>query len=158
MIVLHESIGCRFRMLLIAAVLIVSGSLSDCAARRQARGDYGILQCPAGAGVDLLSPDALQCWFRAPHGRWRILSHESHYDVLVVQVEAASVGDAGEIARRFVTGESRTFSEILVYTRLEVPDRSSQVRRVRWTRSSGLETLEFHDTRGSEAGVEALTP
>jgi hypothetical protein len=84
-----------------------------------------------------------QCWFDASHGRWRTLSHESHYDVLVVQVEARDPRDADEIARRIVGGERRTFSEILVYTQPEPSAVPSRIRRVRWTPDAGFEALEF---------------
>ena len=121
--------------------VVVSGS--GCALRRAPRADYGIPVCPAAAADALLSPNALQCWFAARHGRWRILSHVSLYDALVVQVEAQSLRDADEIARRFTGRESEPFSEILVYTHSESGGPSSKVRRVRWTRSTGHEVLEF---------------
>jgi len=58
-----------------------------CAGRRPpVLPDIGITACPVSAAHDLLSVDALQCWFTAAHGRWRTLSHESHYAVLVVEV------------------------------------------------------------------------
>jgi hypothetical protein len=103
--------------------------------------DYGILPCSAAAANALLSPQALHCWFEARHGRWRILSHVSFHDALVVQVEARSLDDADEITRRFTAGDISSFSEILVYTKAESP--TSRVRRVRWTRSTGYEVLEF---------------
>jgi hypothetical protein len=104
--------------------------------------DYGIQPCAAAAADALLSPHALQCWFEARHGRWRILSHVSFHDALVVQVEARSLDDADEITRRFTAGDISAFSEILVYTQAESRT-SSRVRRVRWTRSTGYEVLEF---------------
>ena len=135
-------------MVLIAIALGI-GLSSGCAARRTIVNDYGVTRCPAEAAGDLLSVDALQCWFAASHGRWRTLSQESHYDVLVVQVEALELGDADEIARRFVAGESRRFSEILIYAQPESHARSTRIRRIRWTRESGFEVLEFTapDTR-----------
>jgi hypothetical protein len=104
--------------------------------------ELGIHACPPGAGDDLLSTDALQCWFDAPNGRWRTLSHESHFAVLVVNVEANDLNDAESIARRFVASERQTFEEILVYVRAESTD-GEKVRRIRWTAQSGFETLEF---------------
>ena len=129
-----------------AAALItwVVASGSACAARRAPRADYGIPMCPVAAADALLSPDALQCWFAARHGRWRILSHVSLYDALVVQVEAQSLRDADEIARRFTERESGPFSEILVYTHSESRNPDAKVRRVRWTRSAGYDVLEFN--------------
>jgi hypothetical protein len=93
--------------------------------------------------------DALQCWFDAPHGRWRILGHESHYDALVMHADAADLRDADDIARRIVDVEQHDFSEILVY----VESGSSpavRIRRVQWTRHGGFAAMEF----GSEAPVE----
>jgi len=124
-------------------ILVAAGGLSGCASRSPVRNDYGILRCPAGAAGALLSVSALQCWFDAAHGRWRTLSHESHYDVLVVHVQALDLRDAGEIARRFVAGENGTFSEILVYAEPEPPTGSARNRRVRWTRDTGFEVLDF---------------
>jgi hypothetical protein len=105
--------------------------------------DYGIRPCSVGAADRLLSIDALQCWFDAPHGRWRTLSHESHFAVLVVQVEAADLRDAESIARRFVASERETFSEILIYAQDERPGERDVTRRVRWTQETGFETLDF---------------
>jgi hypothetical protein len=129
-----------------AAALIIGiiASGASCAARRTPRADYGIPVCPGAAADALLSPDALQCWFAARHGRWRILSHVALYDALVVQVEAQSLRDADEIARRFTARESEPFSEILVYTHSESRKPDAKVRRVRWTKSSGYDVLEFN--------------
>jgi hypothetical protein len=89
----------------------------------------------------LLSPLALQCWFHAAHGRWRILAHDSHYDALVVDLETFDLRDAGDIARRFVADEGQTYSEILLYTRS--PRSSLLVKRIRWARNTGFEELVF---------------
>jgi hypothetical protein len=105
--------------------------------------DIGIKACPPSAAGDLLSIDALQCWFSAPHGPWRTLSHESHFAVMVVQVEAADLRDAESIARRFVASERDTFSEILVYAQRERRIARDFIRRVRWTQDTGFETLDF---------------
>jgi hypothetical protein len=122
--------------------VMVGLTLSACAARRPpARGDYGIPRCPPAAVDHLLLPDALQCWFDAPHGRWRTLSRESHYAVLVVQVEAMDLDDAEAIAQAFVRNQRATISEILIYAHRE--GEPSTIRRVRWTAADGFETLEF---------------
>ena len=126
-----------------ALILWVIASGSSCAARAP-RADYGIPVCPVAAADALLSPDALQCWFAARHGRWRILSHVSLYDALVVQVEAQNLRDADEIARRFIARESESFSEILVYAHPESRKPDAKVRRVRWTKSAGYDILEFN--------------
>ena len=105
--------------------------------------DYGIRPCPTAADDQLLSSDALQSWFTAPSGRWRTLSHESHYAVLVVNVEAADLDDAEAIARRFVEGERAKFSEILVYVQDEERTDDDIVRRIRWTLETGFEAFDF---------------
>jgi hypothetical protein len=56
----------------------------------------------------LLSAAALQCWFTAPHGRWRTLNHQSHLEALVVEVEAQDVRDAVAIAERVVADPMAT--------------------------------------------------
>jgi hypothetical protein len=115
-----------------------------CAGRRPpVLPDIGISACAAGAADDLLSVDALQCWFTAPHGRWRTLSHESHYAVLVVEVEAADIRDADRIARQFVDTERAAFSEILLYVQREGRSAGDGIRRVRWTSDRGFESLDF---------------
>src|SRR5262245_30363445 len=93
----------RLALLLVALAACVATSAA-CAPRHAAVKDVGIRPCAADAESDLLTPTALQCWFRAEHARWRILSHESHYNALVVDISAIDPRDAGEIARRFVSG------------------------------------------------------
>jgi len=123
---------------------------------RQARvqEDFGIPSCPDRAADRLLSADALQCWFTAPHGRWRTLNHQSHLEALVVEIEARDVRDAVAIAQRVVADPmAMAFSEILVYVAQAPPD-GSRIRRVQWTRGGGrFETLDF----SSPAGETPLT-
>jgi hypothetical protein len=115
------------------------------AAERPLRNDLGIPRCPPNARQDLLSPDALQCWFEAPHGRWRALSRVSAHGALVVEVEADDLLDAEGIARQFVSDLDDRFSEILVYVRGDSGSAAPVIRRVRWTRQAGFETLQFTD-------------
>ena len=132
----------RSRSLLAVGWLTV-GITSSCATVRTPANSHGVVGCPAGAANAPLSVDALQCWFVARHGQWRTLSHESHYDVLVARVEALDLRDADEIAQRFVASERRTFSEILVYVQSEPRAGSTRVRRIRWTKEAGTETIDF---------------
>jgi hypothetical protein len=126
------------------ALVLIALVATACAGRhRVERSDFGIQPCPASAGDHLLSTDALQCWFAAPKGRWRTLSHESHYAVLVVQVESADLRDAEVIAARFVDGHRETFSEILIYVQSEPQNDQRIIRRVRWSNGRGFETLDF---------------
>ena len=143
----------RGRILLVAALTSAS-VLSVACAVRQARvhEDFGIPSCPDDAIGHLLSAAALQCWFTAPHGRWRTLNHQSHLEALVVEVEAQDVRDAVAIAERVVADPTATeFSEILVYVAQPSPD--SRIRRVQWTRGGRFETLDF----SSPAGDTPLT-
>ena len=135
----------RRSRILFFTTLIAGGVFSTgCALLRVEAPDYGIPPCPAAAQRDLFSPDALQCWFVAPHGRWRLLDRQSHLEALVVFVEARDVRDAETIARRLVEDPAAdAYSEILWYVRPEKPEEDSRVRRVRWTRGTGFETLDF---------------
>jgi hypothetical protein len=129
--------------ILLAACLAASVS-AGCAARQgRTQQPLGIPTCADEAGRQLLSADALQCWFAAPHGRWRTLNHQSHLEALVVEVEAQDLRDALAIAQRVVADPmAGEFSEILVY--VAQPQRGgARVRRVQWTRGGQFETLEF---------------
>jgi hypothetical protein len=129
--------------------LVILTLLAVCAGacagrRRPALPDMGITVCPARAAHDLLAVDALQCWFTARYGRWRTLSHESHYAVLVVEVEAADIRDADGIARQFVDAERASFSEILLYVQHAARSGGAAIRRVRWTTDRGFESIDFN--------------
>jgi hypothetical protein len=141
--------------ILFGAALICTSVLSAACAMRQGRvrEDFGIPSCPQNATGHLLSAEALQCWFTAPHGRWRTLNHQSHLEALVVEIEAEDVRDAVAIAERVVADSmAREFSEILVYVAQPRPD-GSRIRRVQWTRGGRFETLDF----SSPAGETPLT-
>lgn len=141
------SVDAMFRTsgpILLTASLAAVVAFAGCAAHQgRARQDLGIPSCPDEAGGHLLAADALQCWFAAPHGRWRTLNHQSHLEALVVEVEAQDLRDAVAIAQRVVADPmAAEFSEILVYA--VHPQRGeSRVRRVRWTRGGQFETLDF---------------
>ena len=60
-----------------------------------------------------------------------------------MEVEARDLRDAEVIARRVVEPVAQSFSEVLVYVQAEPADRLVRVRRVRWTQSTGFETLDF---------------
>jgi len=141
-----------------AAVAAVAVASSSCAMREaRVQDDFGIPACPASGEKDLLSPDALQCWFTAPNGRWRTINHQSHLEALVVEVEARELRDAMTIAQRVVNDpKARGYSEILVYV-ARPQGRESRIRRVRWTRGAGFETLDFSSPAGA-APLRALQP
>jgi hypothetical protein len=130
------------RILLAAAAMCSSHCAMHVASRPQA--DLGIPVCGQAADQNPLSTDALQCWKNARHGRWRMLNHQSHLEALVVEVEANDLRDAVEIAQRVVADPmADPFTEILVYVARPQGGDELRVRRVRWTRGSGYETLEF---------------
>jgi len=139
----------RGRILLALAIAGLCVVSSGCAARqRRAQTDLGIPICRDDASRALLSSNALQCWFDAPHGHWRTLNHQSHLEALVVEIEARDLRDAVHIAQRVVQDPMASpFSEILVYV-ARPEGRESRIRRVRWTRGMGFETLEFSSTSG----------
>lgn len=111
--------------------------------------DHGVSPCVAGAERDLLSVSALQCWFQARQGRWRIVSSVPTQGVLLVEVEAAEIDDAEEIAERFVASERGQYLEIMVYVQAEWAGPSTRIRRIHWTRRGGFETLEFNSSPAS---------
>ena len=128
----------------VAAVVLAVLAGTACASRRPPRSDLGIPPCVPGAGARLLEPAALECWFTARHGRWRLMTQASHLEALVVDVAADDLRDTGEIARRFVVGERGRYSEIIVYAHREPVTEASPVRRVRWTATAGYDALDFN--------------
>jgi hypothetical protein len=129
--------------LVTAAAVIIALSAACASAPKPIVNRYGVVSCPAGAAEALLSVDALECWFAAKHGQWRVLSHESHYDVLVIKVEAFDLRDAWGITRQFVANQGGSFSEIMVYAQPPAHAGPARIRRVRWTRERGSDTLDF---------------
>ena len=127
-----------------AALILLLSITAGCAHSRARATSYGVRRCPDAAA--LLSVDALQCWFDAPRGHWRTLSTESHFDVLVVRVEAFDIRDGEDIGKRFVDNYNGAFSEILIYVQPE-QHKGSEIRRVRWTRSAGLSAFDIPETR-----------
>jgi len=88
----------------------------------------------------------LQCWFEAPSGRWRTLSHDFHYDSLVFEVEAVSVEDARTIAERIIGVHGKRFMELALYVRAPLPADGGprRVRRIRWSSRDGFSApLDF---------------
>jgi hypothetical protein len=137
------------RRILPAVSLAVLVVFAGCATRQgRAQPNLGIPSCADEASGRLLSADALQCWFAAPHGRWRTLNHQSHLEALVVEVEAQDLRDAVAIAQRVVADPKAVeFSEILVYV-AQPQGGEARVRRVRWTRDGTFETLDFSSPSG----------
>lgn len=128
------------------AVLIVvaAGAVPGCALKRPAVPDYGIPSCAPGTERDVLSSDALQCWFSGRHGWWRVLGHQSHLQALVVQVDARDLRDATDIAHHVLASVgTAAFTEVLVYVRRGAPDGVARVSRVVWMPAAGFASMEF---------------
>jgi hypothetical protein len=129
------------------AIVFLLGGLLNPGRSRPYPDDRGIARCPAEARNDLLSFRALQCWFDAPHGRWRTLSRVSVYGALVVEAEATDLQDADEIARQFVAAGDGRLTEALVYVQPESAADPTVIRRIRWTPRTGFEALQFTGRR-----------
>lgn len=135
----------RTRALAGVAAVVAGEWLAGCAVRAGERTQTDIGSCPRRV-TNYLAAHAQQCWFNGPEGRWRTLAHELHYDVVVVEVEAATLDAAPGIARRFVELHGERFVEIVVYVQAERAPVPSPIRRMRWTRGGGFETLDFTGT------------
>ena len=130
-------------VLAVVAMTFESGVSPRAYQTRAARATH-IHRCPSGAVDNYLLPRWQRCWFDAAHGRWRTVNHELHYDVLVVEVEAASLAVSDEIASRFVELHGERFPlEILIYVRQEAAPPGATIRRVTWSKRAGFKTLEF---------------
>jgi hypothetical protein len=123
-------------------MLIVVAGLAACASR-SAR--LGIPRCPGGPVTNYLADEVLQCWFDAPNGRWRTLSHEFHYDSVVFEVEATNLDDARTIAERIIGVHGKRFVELALYVRAPLVAGSPRpIRRIRWSSRDGYDAaLDF---------------
>jgi hypothetical protein len=103
----------------------------------------GIVPCRPGRVVNYMAAEAQQCWYATPQGRWRIVNHEFHYDVLVMQTQASTPELTDEIVRRLAEVHGERFVEILVYVHPDPGTGGQMVRRARWTQSAPVEHLDF---------------
>ena len=110
-------------------------------------GNHGILPCPPFAIENVLSPDALQCWLDAPHGRWRLLRQVSVNGAVVVQTSATSLADSQAIAELFIARRADDVSEVVVYVEQQRNAQPAMTRRVQWRRQGGIQTLDFPSRR-----------
>jgi hypothetical protein len=103
-----------------------------------------IPNCSPAAGTStFLVRDSQNCWYQTPHGRWRIVNHELHYDMLVVRVMAEHLDVAGEVGERFVELHRERFREMVIFVVEETDVEPPPIRRVTWTRAGGFEYLDF---------------
>jgi hypothetical protein len=98
---------------------------------------------PATGTATFLVRDARDCWYQSPHGRWRLVSHDLHYDVLVVRTVAEHLDAAGDVGRRFAELHGERFREISIYVEQEADATPALIRRVVWTRAGGFSVLDF---------------
>jgi hypothetical protein len=131
--------GCALR---VAAVLTALLS-SACAGRMSDRAGPGIVPCRTGRVVNYMAAEAQQCWYLTAQGRWRIVNHEFHYDVLVMQTQASTPALTDQIVRQLAEVHGERFVEILVYVQPDPGGAGTIVRRARWTRNAAVEYLDF---------------
>ena len=131
---------------------VLAGLWTACAAAQDRRPPpSGTPQCRSGKVDNYLADHWQRCWFDAARGRWRTLSHEFHYDVLVVETESASLDNAEEILRRFVDLHRGRFTDITIYVRLEPASKPGPVRRIHWEwDTKTFDTLDFTGAKGHE--------
>jgi hypothetical protein len=125
-----------------AAILATTVSIA-CSGRTADIAGPGIVPCRPGRVANYMAAEAQQCWYSTPQGRWRIVNHEFHYDVLVMQTQASIPGLTDEIVRRLAEVHGERFVEILVYVQPDPGGEGGLVRRARWTQSGAVEYLEF---------------
>jgi hypothetical protein len=107
--------------------------------------------CPAGAKRDVLSPDALECWFYEESAAWKIVTAVSAHGALVLETEVTDAAVLPAVARGVVRGSAGRFTEVLVYGMVLAPRDSlaadtgagDVVTRVRWTPREGFTALMF---------------
>lgn len=137
--------SCAFR----SAFIVLSIACAACAVRGNAGAARPGRPCGSDAVDNLLSPRWQQCWFTAAGGRWRTLKHDLHYESLVVDVEAASLADAREIAERFIENQPR-YKYLSLYVHQAPASAPGPVRRLEWARTSGFSMLDFEIARTPE--------
>ncbi len=125
-------------MLTAAAAAVSAG----CAARLADSAASPTGYCARRPVLNYMAARAQQCWYVTSGGRWRIVNHDFHYDVLVMQTEASTLDMTDDIVRRVTEVHGERFVEILIYVRAEAGP-SARIRRARWTGSGGVEHFDF---------------
>jgi hypothetical protein len=124
---------------LVAAAAVAS---MGCAARLADSAALPTGYCARGPVPNYMAARAQQCWYEASGGRWRIVNHEFHYDVLVMQAEASTLDLTDDIVRRVIEVHGERFVEILIYVRSEA-GKPATIRRARWIGGGGVEHIDF---------------
>lgn len=75
---------------------------------------------------------------RGASARWGVTKATAFHGALVVEVDAAHVGDALAIAHRIVTPVRGSYDEILIYVRRGGRVTQPAARRVQWTERGGF--------------------
>jgi len=127
-----------------AVVMVAAAAASlGCAARLADSSDSSPGSCPPSPVANYMAARAQQCWYATTGGRWRIVNHDFHYDVLVMQTEATSLELTDDIVRRVTAVHGDRFVEILIYVRSEAGGTPARIRRARWTEGGRVEHVDF---------------
>ena len=126
-----------------AAAILAAVVSNACAGSMANLAGPGIVPCRPVFIVNYMAAEAQQCWYSTPQGRWRIVNHEFHYDVLVMQTQASALALTDVIVRRLSEVHGERFVEILVYVHPDPGGDGTIVRRARWTRSGPVEHLDI---------------
>ena len=126
-----------------AAAILGAVVSNACGGSRANLAGPGIVACRPVFFVNYMAAEAQQCWYSTPQGRWRIVNHEFHYDVLVMQTQASTPAMTDAIVRRMAEVHGERFVEILVYVHPDPGGDGTIVRRARWTRNAPVEYLDI---------------
>lgn len=125
------------------AIVLAATVVLGCAPRSTPFAGPGITLCRPGTVANYMAASAQQCWYTTATGRWRIVNHEFHYDVLVVDTQASTRELTAEIVKRLAAVHGGRFVEILVYVRPDPGGAETMVRRARWTNAGPVEHFDF---------------
>jgi hypothetical protein len=82
----------------------------------------------------------------APVSAWAVTKAQSAHHMLVIEVEAERLDDAGKIAVEIVEPMlPRGYEEVLVYVRHVNPAVDPTVRRIQWTLAGGFVETSYSD-------------
>jgi len=125
-----------------AVVMTAAAASIGCGARLADSAVSPAGDCARGPVPNYMAARAQQCWYATAGGRWRIVNHDFHYDVLVMQAEASTLDLTDDIVRRVTEVHGERFVEILIYVRSEAGNPAT-IRRARWTGGGRVEHVDF---------------